>query len=81
MPKNDLLDALGDAMTTIFTLILTYPQNMLKIFLKYSQDMPEIRSRYAQDMAKKCQICKRYAKGIPKNLKNIDYWLSDCLSL
>ena len=45
MPKNDSLDALGDAMTTTLTTILT--TNL--------QDMPEILHKHAQDIQNLCQ--------------------------
>ena len=65
MPKNDTLDALGDAMTTILTTILT---------TNLAQEMPQIIDicpfvpKFAKDMQMTCQ---RYTKRIFKYAQDI----------
>ena len=56
MPKNDTLDALGDAMTTILTTILTtnlenqYDNQSWQPILTINQNMPNISPKYAKDV-------------------------------
>ena len=70
MPKNDTLDALGDAITTILTINLP---DMPKICHRYTQDMPKI-SKICAQMPMICLNCakdmlnmyRQYAQDMPK---------------
>ena len=61
MLKIDTLDALGDAITTIFTMILTTNhlpnkcQDIQQICPKYPKFVPKLDQRNAHNMPKLCQ--------------------------
>ena len=87
MSNIDTLDALGDALNTILTKILTTiyrceicgrkegksPKNVPKLVPRNAHDMPMICPRYAQDIPK---ICFRYAQDMPKIQGGFLNWAS-----